>query len=278
MSDGANALKTCPATYLFVPGDRPERFDKAQASGADAVVLDLEDGVAPGAKPMARRAIGDWYVPERERQTQVLIRINAATADGFDDDLAVLHATGVRVAMLPKAEEPREIARVLAAMGEGAAVVPIIESAKGALNIEAIARAAGVARLAFGTLDFIVDLDMSGDERGLICTATRMAIASKAAGLASPIAGVTPSLDDDSRLAADLAFARAMGFGAKLCIHPKQVAIVNRGFAPTPAELEWAERVLAGAKDNAGAFQVDGKMVDRPVILRARSLMERAGK
>ena len=104
-----------------------------------------------------------------------------------------------------------------------------------------------------------------------------MAIASRCAGLAAPVAGITAAIDDDARLAADLEFARAFGFGAKLCIHPKQIAAVHALLAPTPDELRWAERVLAAADSTAGAaVQLDGRMVDRPVIERARRIVQRA--
>jgi citrate lyase subunit beta/citryl-CoA lyase len=270
------ALTRIPASYLFVPGSRPNRFDSALGSGADAIVLDLEDAVAPGDKVAARAAIRAWYAPERERHAQVLVRINDTTTAWFDDDLAVLRATGIRAVVLPKAETAGQVERAGAALPEGGAVVPIIETARGALEVEAVAAARGVQRLAFGTLDYAVDLDLSGDERGLLYTASRMAIASKVHGLASPIAGVTATLDDDLRLRADLGFARACGFGAKFCIHPQQVAAINSWFAPSADELEWARRVLAAAAGNEGAFALDGRMIDRPVILKARALLERA--
>jgi citrate lyase subunit beta/citryl-CoA lyase len=116
---------------------------------------------------------------------------------------------------------------------------------------------------------------MSGDERGLAYAAGRMAVASKCAGLASPIAGVTVALDDAARLAADVAFARACGFGAKLCVHPRQVEAVRRLLAPTPGEIDWATRVVAAAGSHAGAFALDGTMVDRPVLLRAHAILGR---
>ena len=189
-----------PATYLFVPGNRPDRFDNAVRSGADAVVLDLEDAVAPSDKPAARDAIRNWYTPEREQQAQLLIRVNDVTTPWFEHDLDVLRATGVRAVMLPKTEAPDAIERVRTALPEGGMVVPIIESARGVQNVDAIASARGVQRLAFGTLDYAVDLDLSGDERGLLYAACRMAIASRVAGLASPIAGVTPALGDEDKL------------------------------------------------------------------------------
>ena len=98
---------------------------------------------------------------------------------------------------------------------------------------------------------------------------------SRAAGLLSPIAGVTTDIDDEAKLLADLAFARACGFGAKLCIHPRQVAALHRAIAPRPEEIAWAQRVLAAANGASGAVQVDGQMVDRPVVLKAKSILER---
>jgi citrate lyase subunit beta / citryl-CoA lyase len=266
------------ATYLFVPGNQPERFAKALGSGADAVILDMEDAVSPGDKAAARVAIGQWCAQETTHRAKLVLRINDHATPWFAEDLSLLRATGILVAMLPKTEAPEHVARVMAELPQGGAVIPIVETARGMLHVDAIAAAGGVQRLAFGTLDYAVDLDLSGDERGLIYAASRMAIVSKAAGLTSPIAGVTPALGDDERLRADVAFARACGFGAKLCIHPRQVAIVRQLLAPTPEELDWARRVLAAAEGNPGAFQIDGKMVDRPVILKARALIGRATK
>jgi citrate lyase subunit beta/citryl-CoA lyase len=181
----------------------------------------------------------------------------------------------VPTALLPKAESPGHVAQVVRALAADGFVVPMLESAKGVADVEAIASAERVLRLAFGTLDYAVDLDLSGDERGLVYAAGRIAVASKCAGLASPIAGVTLGLEDEAKLAADVAFARACGFGAKLCIHPRQVQAVRRLFAPTPDEFEWAARVVAAAEGHAGAFALDGKMVDRPVLLKAQAILRR---
>lgn len=265
-------------TYLFVPGNRPDRFDKALESGADAVILDVEDAVAPDEKADARRAIARWCAVAAAHRVRLAIRINDPTTAWFADDLELLRATGMLLAMLPKAEGPEPIAQVLRAMPAGGQVIPIIESARGVANVESIAAAQGVLRLAFGTLDFAVDLDLSGDERGFAYAASRMAIASRCAGLASPIAGVTMALDDDDRLQGDVAFARACGLGAKLCIHPRQVAAVRRLLAPTPAEIEWAARVVAAAEVHLGAFALDGKMVDRPILLKAQAILGRRPK
>jgi len=263
-------------TYLFVPGNRPERFDKALASGADAVILDLEDAVAPDDKARARANIGEWIDGHPDAAPRVVVRINDSATPWFAGDLDLLRASGISVAMLPKAERGEQVAAVIDALGAQGRVLPIIETAQGLANVDEVARAPGVQRLVFGTLDYGVDLDLSGDERGLVYPSARIAIASRCAGIASPVAGVTPAIDDDARVLADLAFARAFGFGAKLCIHPRQVGVVRNAMQPTEDEIAWARKVLVAAERSEGAVQVDGKMVDRPVILKAQSIVDRA--
>jgi citrate lyase subunit beta/citryl-CoA lyase len=265
-----------PVTYLFVPGNRPERFDKALAAGADAVILDLEDAVSPRDKEEARANVRKWAELHQEAAEHIVVRINDGATPWFASDLDLLSQAGVRLAMLPKAETAKQVDAVRAALPPQGKVLPIVETALGVDNLEVVASAEGVQRLTFGTLDYGVDLDLSGDERGLIYAATRLTHASRRAGLASPIYGVTPAIDDDERLLTDLAFGRAFGFGAKLCIHPRQVAVIRKAMLPTPAEVDWAKRVLAAAEGTGGALQVDGKMVDRPVLLKARALLDRA--
>ncbi len=272
--DGAMKL---PVTYLFVPGDRPERFDKAIASGADAVILDLEDAVATGHKDRARDAVGHWIASRRDVASRIVVRINDAGATCFAADLEWLARVGILFAMLPKAESAPQVAQVMAALPSDGRVLPLIESARGAMDVDAIAAANGVARLAFGTLDYAADLGLSGDDRGLIHAGSRIALASRCAGIATPIAGVTAALDDEQKLLADLAFARALGFSAKLCIHPRQVAIVRNALLPAPAEVDWARRVQAATAGTHGAVQVDGKLVDGAVLRLAQAIIERAG-
>jgi citrate lyase subunit beta/citryl-CoA lyase len=270
-----------PRSYLFVPGNRAERFDKALASGADAVVLDLEDAVVPQDKAAARAAVANCMAAvDAALRARLVVRINDATTPWFDDDLAMLAAARAQTVMLPKAEAPDAVAQVRRAC-PGIEVLALIESARGVLNAEALAAADGVCRLVFGTLDFALDLDLVDDPvagaLGLDAAASRLAWSSRAAGLPPPVAGVTPDIDDAPRLRADFARARAHGFGAKLCIHPRQVAWVHEALHPTETELDWARRVLAAAAAAPGAVQVDGRMVDRPVVERARRLLQRAG-
>ena len=267
-----------PRTCLFVPGDRPERFDKALASGADAVVLDLEDAVATDDKPRARDAVAQRLrTATVDERTRWVVRINDETSAVFDADLAMLAACNVACVMLPKAERAATVVRVRAACPD-IAVLALIETARGVLNAQALAEAPGVQRLVFGTIDFALDLHLSGDPLGFDHAASHLALVSRAAGLASPVAGVTPEIMDAAPLLADLQRARAHGFSAKLCIHPKQVAIVHTALQPTAIELDWARRVIAAAQSAPGAVQVDGRMVDKPVLQRAHALLAHASR
>lgn len=189
-----------PVTYLFVPGNRPERFAKALASGADAVILDLEDAVSPDDKEAAREHLARWLEAQPEARERVLVRINDSKTPWFAADVELLRRARVAVAMLPKAESAGQVDAVRAALAPTGQVLPLIETARGVSDAASIASAVGVQRLAFGTLDYAVDLDLSGDERGLLYPAATIALASRCAGIASLIAGVTATIDDDERL------------------------------------------------------------------------------
>lgn len=260
-------------TYLFVPGDRPERFAKALASGADRIIIDLEDAVTSGGKAAARSTIAEWMQAHSNNAGKVLIRINDAATFWHADDLALLKAVKPECVMLPKCEAAEQVAGVMACLPRTANVVPLIESARGLVAVHHIANTTGVTRLAFGSLDYMVDMAVESGSLALDYAATQIAVASRAAGLASPIAGVTPELDAD-RVTADMLHAKSVGFGAKMCIHPTQLAAVRIALAPTAAELAWAERVIqAWAASGSGAIQLDGKMVDRPVVLKAERIV-----
>jgi citrate lyase subunit beta/citryl-CoA lyase len=267
-----------PRSYLFVPGDRPERFDKALATAADAVVVDLEDAVAPSAKVSAREAVAALLASRRERE-RIVVRINDESTPWFEADLALLRDGGAAAVMLPKAERRATIEGVRSAC-PAIAVLPLIESALGVLAADALAAAQGVQRLVFGTIDYALDMGLQGPlatTLGLDAAAARLALVSRAAGRQPPVAGVTVAIDDEALLRADMERARALGFSAKLCIHPKQIAPLHALLAPSADEQAWAERVLAAAERAAGAaVQLDGRMIDKPVIERARRTLQRA--
>jgi citrate lyase subunit beta / citryl-CoA lyase len=258
-------------SFLFVPGDRPERFDKALQSGADAVILDLEDAVSPEKKGEARRAIEAWLTPD----SAVLIRVNAAGTEWFDEDAQLCKLRGVAGIVLPKAESASDITALVSRTRSKVPVYPLIESAKGMYNAMEVARTPFVRQLMFGTLDFCADLELASDGGELDHFRAELIVISKVAGIAAPIDGVTPSISDDDLLRADTLNSRRWGFAGKLCIHPRQVAAINEGFAPGEHERAWAKRVIEAFERAAGAaVAVDGKMVDRPVVQRARSILD----
>ena len=268
-----------PRTYLFVPGNRPERFAKALASGADAIVLDLEDAVAPASKHDAREAVARWCgeIAEADRG-RIVVRVNDAHSSAIAEDLRLLRHARLTSVMLPKAESAAQIDTIRAAVPD-ARVLALIESACGVANVQDVASADGVVRLVFGTLDFALDLDLdiADSSEGLAHAASVLAIASRIAGLMAPVAGVTPQIDDEPRLLADLAWSRRHGFGAKLCIHPRQVAPIHAALAPSAQAVDWARRVLAAQAASPGAASLDGRMIDRPVVLQAQRTLQRAG-
>lgn len=269
-----------PLTYLFVPGNRPERFAKALASGADRVILDLEDAVAAADKAHARLAISSWVTSLASNDVdRLLVRINDVTSPCHLDDVLWLQSTCIKHSMLSKCDSPEQVAEVLTHMPPGSRVLPLIETVRGVLAASAIAQASNVSRLAFGSLDYLLDLDLPGPGFALDAAALAIAMASRAANLPPPVAGVTPELDA-CQVRTDLLHARALGYGAKMCIHPTQVVVVREAFTPDAPTLAWAQRVVTQwqQSNGAGVIQVDGKMVDKPVLLRAERILALAGQ
>ncbi len=263
---------------LFVPATRPERIPKARASGADVVIVDLEDAVAENLKAEARGNLDAFLAANPE--ARLLVRINAPTHAEQAADLALCarHA-GVAGVLLPKVESAVQVALAASC---GKPVWPIVESARGLANLAEIAHAQGVERLSFGALDLGLDLGLAngtaGAERMLDQARYALLLQSRLAGLAGPLDSVFPDIKNLEGLARAVADARDMGFGGLLCIHPSQVAVVHETLMPSADELDWAQRILAAGACGDGVFVVDGQMVDAPVIGRARRLLQRAGQ
>lgn len=270
-------------SFLFVPAHRPERYTKALASSADAVIVDLEDAVAPADKLAARQvlvqALSNLDAAQRVR---LLVRINAGGTPWHADDLAAMGSLvtrGLVAVMVPKAESATALAEVAAAVGPACALLPLIESVAGLDAIDALAACPQVLRLAFGHLDFQVDAGLAcgPDESELAPVRLALVLASRRAALAAPVDGISPGTQDTVQLASDAARSRRGGFGGKLCIHPAQVAVVNAAFAPSAAELDWARRVQAAFKAaGGGVFSLDGRMVDAPVLRLAQRTLAQA--
>jgi citrate lyase subunit beta/citryl-CoA lyase len=268
--------------FLFVPADRPERHARALATGAGGVIVDLEDAVAPERKVQARDQLAASFaaLPAGDRR-RLLVRINAAGTPWHDDDRAQIGALAaqglIAGIVLPKAERAADLSRLAGAAGPSAALVPLIESAAGLAAVDELAAGPQVLRLAFGNLDFQADLGLAcdADEAELVPVRLALLLASRRAGLPAPIDGVTPDWRDAVRLAADTARARRGGFGAKLCIHPDQVAPVHAALGPTAQELAWARRVVEAMRTagGGGVVSLDGRMVDAPVVRLAERLL-----
>ena len=260
---------------MFVPGDRPDRFERAFASAADVVVLDLEASIAPARKATARTGVVAALAPHAIAPARV-VRVNPPHSDDFTADAALLHAHHCDGAILTMVESAADVDACRQRLPAGLPLIALVETAAGIAAAQAIARAEGVVRLAFGNMDYQTDTGTSGD-CAMAYPSSVLVVASRAAQLPAPIAGVTAAFRDAAQLARDLAFERSLGFGAKLCIHPDQVAPTIAAFTASAAELAWAERVLAAACDSH-AVALDGELVDRPVIERARRLLARAGR
>lgn len=267
----ADGAVTHARSLLFVPGDRSDRFAKAASSGADLVVCDLEDAVAPGNKDAAREEVVRWL---REGGTAA-VRVNALDTPWYADDCAALAGlAGLAAVMVPKAEDSQALGELAAGRG-GAPIIALVETALGLHHAHGLAAVPGVARLAFGAVDFALDTGCADDDVALLHARSSLVVASRAAGVAQPVDGVTLALDDPEAVRVDAVRARRLGFAGKLCVHPRQVAAVNAAFSPSPEEVDHARRVVAAA-GNGAASRVDGQLVDVPVLERSRRVLREA--
>lgn len=279
--NSSNQILAFSSNFLFVPGTRPERFIKALDSGANAVVLDLEDAVPEEDKEQARDAIRTaWPTFSAEQKNRLVIRSNSPGSKFYAADLILAQELNVACILIPKSESQDEI-NGAALILPNTAIIPMIETAIGLDQLREIANSNQVIRLALGNLDLQADLGMicDQDETQLQTARYQIVLASRIAQIAPPIDGVTPSTDDLERINRDAQRAKAMGFGGKLCIHPKQVSIVKSAFMPSQDELAWAQRVIDADKaSKGGAVKLDGRMIDRPVVLLAQRTLALAGK
>lgn len=258
--------------FLFLPADRLDRLPKAVAAPADAVILDLEDAVAPDLKDAARSTLSG-ALDDAANKKSIIVRINGTDTEWCDKDADVVADLPVAAVMLPKCETSAQCERISRACGKP--IIALVETAKGVHNAYEIARSA--RRLAFGNLDYAADLGLEQDPIALAHARSTLVLASRVAGIASPIDGVTKHLDAPDIAEADATHSRKMGFGGKLLIHPKQIEPARRAFRPTESDILWAERVLKAIEGGSGVATLEGQMIDAPVVSRARQLLARAG-
>jgi citrate lyase subunit beta/citryl-CoA lyase len=280
-------------SYLYVPGDQAHKLQHALVSGADAIIADLEDAVAPSAKANARRTVADWLATQLDGDhPELWVRVNAS-ARLLADDVHAAVGPAVTGICLPKTHTPEQLrglgellgaAERQAGLAEGSIkVVPLLESAAGILSARAIAQEPRVRQLGLGELDLCaeVGIEPSADERELLSIRVQVVLASAAAGLAPPIGPISTDFRDLAALRRATEALRRVGFGSRWAIHPAQVPIINQTFTPTPEQLEAARRLVerydAALERGVGVgVDEDGHMVDEAVVRAARRTLARA--
>ena len=276
-------------TFLFAPGDHPRRVQKALTLPTDAVILDLEDAVAPDAKVMARAAVRS--VLSHPRACRAYVRVNAFDTVLCFGDLTEVVVAGLDGIMLPKLEDPAQLVAVDWMLGAlererglppgGIDLLPIIETARGHAAVRALALAGAalggrLRRMAFGAADYTLDLGMAWtlDEAELTPVRSEMVLASRAAGLEPPIDTVWAELRETEAFARSCARGAGLGFQGRMCIHPDQLAVANAAYSPSPEAVASARRIVeAFEAATSASIQVDGRFVDAPIFDRARRVL-----
>jgi citrate lyase subunit beta/citryl-CoA lyase len=264
------------SSVLFVPANAPEKHDRAFASGADAVIIDLEDAVAPAAKDGARAMLAESLARPRSSSSLALVRVNSPLTPQGCADLELLARTRVDGIVVPKAD----VEALATAASCGLPLIALIETAAGVLRAAEIAAEPSVAALALGSVDLSAELGIWGTPDGdeLNAVRSQLVLAAAAAGKQGPLDGPCMSPRDERALELEITRARRLGFAGKLCVHPSQVAAVTRAFSPTETELEWARGVTDAFGDGAegGVILLDGEIVEEPVVRRARGILNGA--
>ena len=264
---------TMGPALLFCPADRPERFGKA-ADRASAVILDLEDAVAPGDKPAAREAVAASELDPK----RTIVRVNPASTTDFALDIEMLKHTAYRTVMLAKTESAADLWGLSAF-----SVIALCETATGVLNAQAIAAEPNVVALMWGAEDLVASLGGSssrnedGSYRQVALHARSHVLLSAAAAGKAAMDAVYINIDDLDGLAAESRDAVASGFGSKACIHPSQAPIISEAYLPSSEEVDYARSILAEAASSGGVFQFRGRMIDGPILRHAEQTLARSG-
>lgn len=277
-------MATSAISYLFVPASRPDRFEKALSSPADAVIIDLEDAVAQEDKETALQHFTTSLQVGLSRPVHV--RINAADSEWFDRDINALASLSpaarqnLEGVFVPKAEDSATISRVVETLGGpgNAEVIALIESAVGVTSVREMADTEGLSRFAVGAADLSFDLDVEIVSSTVDWVYAQLVVESRRAGLAGPVASPPFEIKDLETVEREALRLRGLGATAQLCIHPAQVGPIRTGFLPSEQSVDWAKRVVSAAVETDGAAQVDGQMVDKPVRERAERILAQAGR
>ncbi|MGM0606341.1 MAG: HpcH/HpaI aldolase/citrate lyase family protein [Halobacteriota archaeon] len=273
-------------SVLFSPGDRPELLRKAAATDADVIVFDLEDAVAPTEKATARAAVADVVTdPSFDPDAEVCVRLSGLDLEA---DLEAICAADSRVDAVMRSkvkseDDVRQLSNALFDRDVDLAIYALIETAAGVLSAGQIAAADGTDALVFGAEDLAADIGASRTSEGteVLYAREHVVLAASAAGV-DAIDTVFTDFEDSDGLESETAFAATLGYDGKLAIHPAQVDVINDGFTPDRDRIAWAERVLEAKTvadgEGRGVFEVDGQMIDAPLVAQAERILERAGR
>lgn len=277
-----NPTFTLGPALLFCPADRPDRYQKA-AERSDAVILDLEDAVAPADKPEARAAVrAHWLQAPEQLRARTVVRVNPAGTQDFEADMAALEDLDLRYVMLAKTERLQDV-EVLHSRMPAVQVIALVETAAGAAAAPDIAAHPATAAMMWGAEDLIASLGGTssrrpdGGYRDIARYVRSTVLLHCAAHGRAAIDSIYADIADSEGLAEEAADAVASGFAAKACIHPGQVATIRTAYRPTAEQLEYAEALLAEVERHGGAFQFRGAMVDAPLIRHAERIVQRGG-
>ncbi len=280
-------------SLLFVPGGEPRKLEKAREAGADTLLLDLEDSVAPDQKARAREQVAGMLREGGFGESEAAVRINPAGTPFFEADLEAVVGAGAHAVMLPKSESAEGIAHVTARIERlegklapgvpGVRLLALVETPSGIAQVASLPGAGPrIHALCFGHADFSREMGVPADDPGsgvLLHARCALAIAARAGGVA-PIDTVCLDVRDEEAFRRDAELGRSLGFEGKLCIHPLQVKLANEVYTPTPAEIDYARRVVDASEqaeaEGRGVFTVDGKMVDAPLVAAQRQVLARA--
>lgn len=272
-------------SLLFVPGDQPDLHYKAINTGADGIIIDLEDAVLPNNKDAAGKATNNVLTdPEFIPECEVIVRINSFPRGKTDFELLFDNNPPIDAILVPKVDNTADVNRVVKSLSQYQSDIPVFalcETPSGILNAKSIAIHSHVTAIIFGAEDLTaaIGATRTKDFREVSYARQHVLLAARAASI-DAIDTVTPSISDIQALKCDTKTAIEFGFDGKVAIHPDQVSIINDMFTPTPQEVQWAKTIMKARNqaeaDKKGVFVVDGEMIDEPLIVRATRILDRA--
>lgn len=267
-------------SFLFVPGNSKKMLSKALASEAGAIIIDLEDAISNDEKANAREQIQGYFFGEYSDKP-VYLRVNGMHSGFLEDDLQLANHLPIRGIVLPKTDSAASVTDVSKRLNSNLELIPLIESARGLHFSFEIAEIPSVVQLAFGAVDFCLEMGIPQENNisELNYPRAQIAISSRAAGIRPPIDSVYTNIHDPKGLAKETKVSKQMGFGGKLIIHPTQIQIVNDCFQATDEEVDKARKIVRAferaQKSGIGVIELDGKMIDFPVYKQAKNIIQK---